>query len=119
MGKTAEEAKTELIEAGKNDSEIEALLPFKVFEGNRPTTTILFDRLTPYALGRLIALYEHKIFVQGFIWNVYSFDQWGVELGKQLAKGILRELKGESKGDFDASTRGLIDAWGEMKRDNV
>jgi glucose-6-phosphate isomerase len=111
MGKTAEEARAELEAAGKNEEEVEALLPFKVFEGNRPTTSILFERLTPYALGRLIALYEHKIFVQGLIWNVYSFDQWGVELGKQLAKGILPELKGEGSGDFDASTRGLIDAW--------
>ena len=112
MGKTEEEARAELEAAGKSEEEIEALLPFKVFEGNKPTTTILFDRLTPYALGRLIALYEHKIFVQGVIWNIYSFDQWGVELGKQLAKGILPELMqgGEATG-FDASTNGLINAW--------
>lgn len=115
LGKTADEARAELVAAGKSDNEIAALLPFKVFEGNRPTTSILFDRLTPYALGRLTALYEHKIFVQGVIWNVFSFDQWGVELGKQLAKGILPELKNEGNGDFDGSTRGLIDAWKSIR----
>jgi glucose-6-phosphate isomerase len=101
FGKTAEEVRRE--------GTAEALVPHKVFEGNRPTTTILHDRLTPFALGRLIALYEHKIFVQGIIWNINSFDQWGVELGKQLAKAILPELSGWSEvTSHDSSTNGLI-----------
>ena len=78
--------------SGKSDEEIERLWPHKVFEGNRPTNSILFRKLTPRTLGSLIAMYEHKIFVQGVIWNIFSFDQWGVELGKQLAKQILPEL---------------------------
>ncbi len=110
FGKTAEEVRSELEASGASASEIDALLPHKVFDGNRPTTTILYDRLTPFALGRLIALYEHKIFVQGIIWNINSFDQWGVELGKQLAKVILPELKpGAEVGHHDSSTTGLIE----------
>ena len=109
FGKTAEEARRELQAAGGAMAAIGALVPHKVFEGNRPTTTILYDRLTPFALGRLIALYEHKIFTQGIIWNINSFDQWGVELGKQLAKVILPELGGENPvTGHDASTNGLI-----------
>jgi glucose-6-phosphate isomerase len=101
FGKTAD--------AVRNEGAGEALVPHKVFEGNRPTTTILHDRLTPFALGRLVALYEHKIFVQGIIWNINSFDQWGVELGKQLAKVILPELGGEGAVvSHDSSTNGLI-----------
>jgi glucose-6-phosphate isomerase len=109
FGKTSEEARNDLMEAGAAASDIEALVPHKVFEGNRPTTTILYDRLTPFALGRLIALYEHKIFTQGIIWAINSFDQWGVELGKQLAKVILPELgaSGEAM-NHDSSTNGLI-----------
>jgi glucose-6-phosphate isomerase len=106
FGKTAEEVRQEL-KGGSGD--IDALVPHKVFEGNRPTTTILYDRLTPFALGRLIALYEHKIFIQGIIWDINSFDQWGVELGKQLANVILPELG--ASGDVsshDSSTNGLI-----------
>jgi glucose-6-phosphate isomerase len=109
FGKTAEEVRKDLQASGAAASDIEALVPHKVFEGNRPTTTILYDRLTPFALGRLIALYEHKIFVQGIIWNVNSFDQWGVELGKQLAKVILPELSAhEDVLSHDSSTNGLI-----------
>lgn len=115
-GKTADEVRQELEAAGKTEAEIEKLLPFKVFEGNKPTNSILLKRLTPHTLGLLIAMYEHKIFVQGAIWNIYSFDQWGVELGKQLAKGILPELAGEdSISSHDASTNGLINAYKRMR----
>ncbi|NRB49903.1 MAG: glucose-6-phosphate isomerase [Saprospiraceae bacterium] len=115
-GKTADEVRTELEKAGKSEEEIKKLLPFKVFEGNKPTNSILLKRLTPHTLGLLIAMYEHKIFVQGAIWNIYSFDQWGVELGKQLAKGILPELTGEeSISSHDASTNGLINAYKRMR----
>ncbi|MBV6653636.1 MAG: glucose-6-phosphate isomerase, partial [Mameliella sp.] len=117
MGKTETEVKAELEAAGKTAEEIEALLPFKVFEGNRPTNSILLKQLTPRSLGSLIALYEHKIFTQGIIWNIFSFDQWGVELGKQLAKNILPELETEGAIDsHDASTNGLINAWKEMRK---
>ncbi|MFW5681257.1 MAG: glucose-6-phosphate isomerase [Pseudomonadota bacterium] len=95
FGKTPEEARHELEAQGILGEALETLLPHKLFSGNQPTTTILYDELTPYALGRLVALYEHKIFVQGQIWGVNSFDQWGVELGKQLAKRILPVLHGE------------------------
>jgi len=109
MGKTAEQAREELAAAGLNAEAIAAILPYKVFEGNKPSNTLLFDKLTPRTLGRLIAMYEHKIFVQGVIWNIFSFDQWGVELGKQLAKAILPELQGDpTTGQHDASTAGLI-----------
>lgn len=107
-GKTGDEARREL--ANLPPAEVEALLPHKVFPGNRPTNTIVFKRLTPRVLGQLIAMYEHKIFVQGIIWNINSFDQWGVELGKQLAKVVLPELHGEKKkGGHDSSTQGLIE----------
>ena len=108
-GKTEAEARADLAAAGVDAETIDRLAPHKVFEGNRPTTTILFDRLTPRTLGRLVALYEHKIFVQGVIWNINSFDQWGVELGKQLAKAILPELAEEGGvTSHDASTNALI-----------
>jgi glucose-6-phosphate isomerase len=113
-GKTADEARAELEAKGMPAGRVEELLPHKVFPGNRPTTSILFDRLDPRTLGRLIALYEHKIFVQGVIWNINSFDQWGVELGKQLAVAIQPELAGD--GDVtthDSSTNGLLN---EIKR---
>ena len=98
--------------------EIERLLPHKVFPGNRPSNSILIDRLTPETLGRLIALYEHKIFVQGVIWGINSFDQWGVELGKQLAKAILPELgSGGEVTSHDSSTNGLINLWKDFIRD--
>ena len=108
-GKTLEQVVAELKKEGKSEEEIQQIAPFKVFEGNRPTNSILLKRVTPYSLGTLIAIYEHKIFVQGIIWNIFSFDQWGVELGKQLAKSILPELKNEEQiTSHDASTNGLI-----------
>ena len=90
FGKTKEEVHLELKVSG-NEDKIEALLPFKVFEGNRPSNAILFEKLTPRSLGKLIALYEHKIYTQGILWNIYSYDQFGVELGKELAKKILNK----------------------------
>lgn len=108
-GKTEDEARAELEAAGLHSEALEALLPHRVFEGNRPTNSILYRRLDPRTLGLLIALYEHKIFVQGVIWNVNSYDQWGVELGKQLAKAILPELRDDGPvTGHDASTNGLI-----------
>jgi glucose-6-phosphate isomerase len=93
---------------------LEKLTPHKVFEGNRPTNSIMFRKLDPRTLGRLIALYEHKIFVQGIIWNINSFDQWGVELGKQLAQKILPQLDdGTPITEHDASTNGLINYYKE------
>jgi glucose-6-phosphate isomerase len=117
-GKTEEEAEAELEKAGKSPEEIKALVPFKVFTGNRPTNSFLIKKITPYTLGQLIALYEHKIFVQGVIWNIFSFDQWGVELGKQLANNILPELQDYTTvTKHDSSTNGLINAWKKMKSD--
>ncbi|HLS96190.1 glucose-6-phosphate isomerase [Sphingobacterium allocomposti] len=111
-GKTEEEVVAELKKAGKTDDEIARLKNFKVFEGNRPTNSFLIKKITPYTLGSLIALYEHKIFVQGVIWNVFSFDQWGVELGKQLANKILPELRSdEAVSSHDSSTNGLINRY--------
>ena len=115
-GKTEREVEEELIKKGFTTEEIAALLPYKIFAGNRPTNSILIKKITPYSLGELIALYEHKIFVQGVIWNIYSFDQWGVELGKQLANNILPELQDNLPvTGHDASTNGLINAWKKMK----
>jgi glucose-6-phosphate isomerase len=115
-GKTAEEARAELTKSGMTATKIDQLVPHKVFTGNRPTNTILFNRLTPRTLGRLIALYEHKIFVQGIIWNVNSYDQWGVELGKQLANAILPELTSAGEvTSHDASTNGLVN-WFKTRR---
>jgi glucose-6-phosphate isomerase len=94
--------------AGLSPDRIEMLTPHKSFEGNRPTNTLLIDRLIPRSLGSLIALYEHKIFAQGVIWNINSFDQWGVELGKVLAEVILPELEAGVAGAHDSSTRGLM-----------
>lgn len=108
-GKSEAIAKAELISKGVGREEASRLAPFKTFEGNKPTNTILFDRLTPASLGKLIALYEHKIFVQGFVWNIFSYDQWGVELGKQLADTILEELRTDRIGEsHDASTYNLL-----------
>ena len=116
-GKTKEEVVAELKKAGKTDLEIEKLTPHKIFEGNKPTNSILFKKLTPRVLGSLIAMYEHKIFVQGVIWNIFSFDQWGVELGKQLANRILPEIKDDKPvNSHDSSTNGLINAFKEMRR---
>lgn len=111
-GKPEEEVARELQAAGKSEEEVRTLTPFKVFEGNRPTNSILIKQITPKTLGTLIALYEHKIFVQGIIWNVFSFDQWGVELGKQLAGRILPELTNDEPVDsHDSSTNGLINQY--------
>jgi glucose-6-phosphate isomerase len=113
-GKTAEEVEAEL--ASMPEEKRSALLPFKVFEGNRPTNSILVKKITPFTLGGLIAIYEHKIFTQGVIWNIFSFDQWGVELGKQLASKILPELETNEKvHSHDSSTNGLINAYKSMK----
>ena len=115
-GKTAEEVVLELAAAGKSEEEIRFLTPFKVFEGNRPTNSILVKKITPYTLGSLIAMYEHKIFTQGIIWNIFSFDQWGVELGKQLAGKILPELQEDGPVDtHDSSTNGLINLYKNWK----
>lgn len=116
-GKTADEVRAELRRQGLEGEALEKLVPHKVFEGNRPTNSILFRKLTPRTLGSLIALYEHKIFVQGIIWNINSFDQWGVELGKQLAKAVLPELA--APGDVsshDSSTNGLINHYKRHSR---
>jgi len=111
-GKTREEVVAELQKSGKTADEIEKLAPFKMFEGNRPTNSIMLKKITPRSLGSLIAMYEHKIFVQGIIWNIYSFDQWGVELGKQLAVKIQSELKDNSEiTTHDSSTNGLINQY--------
>ncbi|MDF0707140.1 glucose-6-phosphate isomerase [Flagellimonas okinawensis] len=107
-GKTAEEVRTELESQGLAAEELEKLLPFKIFEGNKPTNTILIEKLTPKSLGALIALYEHKIFVQGVVWNIFSYDQWGVELGKQLAKNILSDIENSEIGKHDSSTLNLL-----------
>lgn len=115
-GKTPEEVKAELEKSGLTPDEVTKLLPYKVFTGNRPTNSFLLKEITPRSLGSLIALYEHKIFVQGVIWNIYTFDQWGVELGKQLANKILPELQGAEKvTGHDGSTNGLINEWKKMK----
>jgi glucose-6-phosphate isomerase len=115
-GKTEEEAAAELRREGQPEEMIRRLAPHKVFEGNRPTNSILFTKLTPAVLGSLIAMYEHKIFVQGVLWNIFSFDQWGVELGKHLASKILPELDGDRPiASHDSSTNGLINAFKEMR----
>jgi glucose-6-phosphate isomerase len=109
LGKTPDAVEAELTSAGKSSEQISELLPYMVFKGNIPTNSILFKELNPFTLGALIAMYEQKIFVQGAIWNVYSFDQWGVQLGKQLANYILPTLTGNQPVEvFDASTNGLI-----------
>ncbi|HEU0201200.1 MAG TPA: glucose-6-phosphate isomerase [Burkholderiaceae bacterium] len=110
-GKTGEEAREEMIAAGLSALEAERLAPHRTFPGNRPSNTLLVRRFDPATLGALTALYEHKVFVQGAIWDINSFDQWGVELGKQLATDLLRDLDGTAHGSHDASTAGLLDAW--------
>lgn len=115
-GKTAEEVRIELTNEGYEGKELEALLPHKVFPGNRPSNTLLFPKLTPEMLGKLVALYEHKVFVQGVVWNINSFDQWGVELGKQLAKAIVPELKDDADiSSHDSSTTNLIKLIRELR----
>ncbi|WP_260261013.1 glucose-6-phosphate isomerase [Vibrio intestinalis] len=116
FGKTEETVKAEFAQAGKSEEEAATLAPFKVFEGNRPTNSILVKQITPRTLGNLIAMYEHKIFAQGVIWNIFSFDQWGVELGKQLANQILPELADATAiSSHDSSTNGLINAFKAFK----
>jgi glucose-6-phosphate isomerase len=116
-GKSENEVKVEGMKANKSDEEIRNLAPFKVFAGNKPTNSFLLKEINPHSLGMLIALYEHKIFVQGVIWNIFSFDQWGVELGKQMANKILPELLSNDKvKDHDSSTNGLINAFKEMSK---
>ena len=116
FGKTKETVEAEFLAAGKTAEEAAELAPFKVFEGNRPTNSILVKQITPRSLGNLIAMYEHKIFVQGVIWNIFSFDQWGVELGKQLANQILPELADDAQvTSHDSSTNGLINAFKALK----
>ena len=107
-GKTKEEVLKELKGKHMSETELSALVPFKVFEGNKPTTTMLIEKLTPKSLGALIALYEHKIFVQGVVWNIFSYDQWGVELGKQLATTILKDIENSEIANHDASTLQLL-----------
>ena len=115
FGKTKEQVEAEFLNAGKTLEDVKDIVPFKVFTGNKPTNSILLQKITPFTLGALIAMYEHKIFVQGVLFNIYSFDQWGVELGKQLANRILPELVNNEKVEsHDSSTNGLINqfkAW--------
>jgi glucose-6-phosphate isomerase len=107
-------AQTEALMKGKSQEAVrsegvdESLVPFRVFTGNKPTTTLLIDKLTPTSLGKLVAMYEHKIFVEGVLWNIYSYDQWGVELGKQLASTILKEIVNKKRGSHDSSTSNLL-----------
>ena len=117
FGKTREQVEDEFATMGKNLKEAAGIIPFKVFEGNRPTNSILVKKITPRVLGSLIAMYEHKIFTQGVILNIYSFDQWGVELGKQLAGKILPELKGDDEiCSHDSSTNGLINTYKKWRK---
>ena len=116
-GKTEKEVEEELKRTGANKEDIKRLVPYRVFKGNRPTNSIIVRKITPRTLGTLIAMYEHKIFVQGIIWNIFSFDQWGVELGKQLANRILPELKdGKQVTSHDSSTNGLMNAFKAFRK---
>jgi glucose-6-phosphate isomerase len=116
-GKTNDEVRKELAAQGMSGARLEALVPHKRFEGNKPTNSIMLQKITPRSLGWLIALYEHKIFTQGVIWSINSFDQWGVELGKQLAKAILPELAAAGKvTSHDSSTNGLINHYKERRK---
>ncbi|MDA9660487.1 glucose-6-phosphate isomerase [Flavobacteriaceae bacterium] len=115
MGKSAQRVTDELKSQGKSDAEIEKLLPFKVFEGNRPSNTLFIDQLNPFNIGALIAIYEHRIFVQGVIWNIFSYDQWGVELGKQLANNILSDFDRDDLDHHDPSTEALINHYKKFR----
>ena len=116
-GRNEAEARAELTAQGLSGAALEALVPHKIFSGNRPTNSLLYQTLDAKTLGRLIALYEHKIFVQGIIWNINSFDQWGVELGKKLATAIIPELESATPvTSHDASTNGLINEWKQRRR---
>ncbi len=119
-GKTRAQVIAEFEAKGTPKKDYESIVPYKVFEGNRPSNSILVKKITPFTLGQLIALYEHKIFVQGYIWNIFSFDQWGVELGKQLAKSILPELEGDEViSSHDSSTNGLINQWKKWRNKGI
>ncbi|WP_339834672.1 glucose-6-phosphate isomerase [uncultured Flavobacterium sp.] len=111
MGKSESQVKAEFVKQGISEEKVEFLVPFKVFRGDKPTNTLLIDKLTPESLGSLIALYEHKIFVQGIIWNIFSYDQWGVELGKQLANSILEEINTKLIKTHDSSTKNLLNSF--------
>jgi glucose-6-phosphate isomerase len=116
-GKTEKQVFKELKASEASDEEIRRLAPYLVLRGNRPTNSILVRKITPRTLGSLIAMYEHKIFVQGVIWNIFSYDQWGVELGKQLAQKILRELRDEKNvTSHDSSTNGLIKTFKALRK---
>ena len=116
QGKTEAEARGELEAAGLAGRKLAQLLPHKIFPGNRPTNSLLFKKLDPATLGSLIALYEHKVFVQGVIWNINSFDQWGVELGKQLAQKIQPQLQSDARvTGHDSSTNGLINYYKSLR----
>ncbi len=110
-GKTKDEVFIDLKYKNLSDAEIDTLVPFKVFTGNKPTNTFLINKLTPKNLGALIAAYEHKIFVQGVVWNIFSYDQWGVELGKQLATNILKDIENSEMSDHDSSTLNLLQSF--------
>jgi glucose-6-phosphate isomerase len=116
LGKTEPEARVELVAQGLSGDALESLLPNKVFPGNRPSNTLLFEKLDPYTLGMLIALYEQKVFVEGVVWNINSFDQWGVEFGKQLANKLLPELQSSTTATaHDSSTNSLINLFHTKK----
>ena len=115
MGKSESQVKAEFEKQGISEEKADFLLPFKVFRGNKPTNTLLINKLTPETLGSLIALYEHKIFVQGIIWNIFSYDQWGVELGKQLANSILDEINTKDVKNHDSSTYFFIESLFKIK----
>ncbi len=115
-GKTEEEARTDMKNAGASDEDIDNLVAFKVFTGNKPTTTIFIDELTPRSLGKLVAMYEHKIFVEGVIWNIYSYDQWGVQLGKLLADQLLEDIENVSSDSHDGSTTQLLQKFYRLNR---
>jgi glucose-6-phosphate isomerase len=108
-GKTEQQVLAEFAQQGISGDKAAFLKPFKVFSGDRPTNTLLIQQLTPASLGKLIALYEHKIFVQGVVWNIFSYDQWGVELGKQLANSILEEIESQQVKTHDSSTTFLLE----------
>jgi glucose-6-phosphate isomerase len=110
-GKTEAQVREELIQKGMQEGALEKWVPFKIFSGDKPTTTLLIDKLTPKTLGALVAMYEHKIFVEGVVWNIFSYDQWGVELGKQLASVILDEFDTKNSGNHDSSTAQLLDRY--------
>ncbi|MGB0254785.1 MAG: glucose-6-phosphate isomerase, partial [Flavobacteriaceae bacterium] len=114
-GKTEAQVREELLQKGMQADALEKLVPFKIFSGDKPTTTLLIDKLTPQTLGALVAMYEHKIFVEGVVWNIFSYDQWGVELGKQLASVILKEFDGSEEEYHDASTKQLLKRYQQAK----